>query len=218
MKRFYLLFLAVMLLHTAKASDPVYLLEKFTEASMFFQNGTFAQARVNYELTTGQIQYLQDGELMELPSDNSVTRIELAGGRTFYQREPCKFYEKVNREKGSVLINWKLDEINMGSQGAYGTTTQAQVVAVRISTLPGGGNQVGDVEHPVYQKEIYKQKCANTYLVSVKGKEYKIKTLKNIYKSFSSKQAEIKKFVEENKLTMNYADDALQIIDYIFTL
>lgn len=219
MKRIIFILCLVLFAGKAGATDPVYLLERFTEAKMYFSNGTFAEGRVNYELTTGKVQYLLDGELMEVPDDNNMTSIVFPGGRTFIQHSPNKFYEQIRRENGSTVeIYWKLKEVNVGNVGAYGTTTQAAVTSLRITTLPGGGTTVGDYEHPVYQKDVFQQKSDNEYIFSKNGKDYKVKTLKNVYKAFSSQQDKIKAFVEEKKLSMLNAGEALQVIDFVLAL
>lgn len=210
-----LLFSASVTLH---AQHAVYLMENFSDASMYFSNGTYADAKANYELTTGQIQYLQNGELMEIPEDNNITRIEFKDGRKFFQRIPNKFFEQVQVDNGNVLVYWKTKQVNVGNVGAYGTTTQASSVAVRISTLPGGGTMVGDVEHPVYQKDVYRESCDNIYLVTLGKREHRIQTLKSLYKACGAKQEEVKKFVSEHKLTMSTAEDALKIINYAMGL
>jgi len=208
-------------LHSA-ADEPAFLFAKFTPASIYFLDGTFAKADMNFELATGKMIYILDGEYMEMTSENKATRVEFEGGRVFFQREPEKFYERIHLEHGDVFVFWKINKVNVGNKGAYGVTTQASVSGVRLTTLPGGGNIAGNydtyIDAPVYEKEVYRQKADNTYMFSVKDKEYKVKTLKNVYKKFSSQEERIRKFVEERKLSMNNAEEALQIVDFILGL
>lgn len=218
MKKLLFLLLIFSVSVRLNAQHAVYLMEKFSDASMYFSNGTYADATANYELTTGQIQYMQNGELMEIPEDNNITRIEFKDGRKFYQRIPNKFFEQVKVDNGNVLVYWKTKQVNVGNVGAYGTTTQASSVAVRISTLPGGGSLMGDPENPVYQKDVYRESCDNIYLVTLGQREHRVQTMKSLYKACGAKQEAVKKFVSDNKLTMSTAEDALKAINYAMGL
>ncbi|MBP5619304.1 MAG: hypothetical protein J6X23_02495, partial [Bacteroidaceae bacterium] len=66
--------------------------------------------------------------------------------------------------------------------------------------------------------DVWKTKNQSTYYFTKNGKEYSIKGIKSVYKAFPEQKEQIKQFVQDNKLDMMNAENALQVIDYLFSL
>ena len=66
--------------------------------------------------------------------------------------------------------------------------------------------------------DVWKTKNQSTYFFTKNGKEYSVKNIKSVYKAFPEQKEQIKQYVRDNKLDMMTAENALQVIDYIFSL
>lgn len=201
---------------TVKAQDMSFMYEEFQPAKIYLNDGTFAQAVMNFEFSSGNILYMQDGEMMEIADASKITNIEFKDGRNFYQYGNNAFFEKVSRAKGDIFVHWRIRIAQVGNKGAYGVTTQAGVHNIRSAS------QIGMVNDGAYElkstSEVYSSRNDNTYIFMIGEKQHKVKNLKNIYKQFADKQEQIKAFVSDKKLSMDTAEEALQIIEYVMSL
>lgn len=204
MKRiFLLLFLALMPQAFLQAQQRfIFLFPDFEEGHIHFINRSVADVRLNFD-ALGQTVYYYDGNtLMELTNLNMVSRLE-ADDRTFVVHDE-RLCEVIEREKGRVLVNWKFKNVNTGSVGALGTTTQSKVEALHSRS-----------EH---SQEMWQKKNDNTYYFTVGDREFCVKRLKDLYKAFPAQAAALKAFAKENELTMTNAEDAFRMFDYLWSL
>ena len=204
MKRFILMLsLALMPMAFLQAQQRfIFLFPDFEEGHIQFINRSVADVRLNFD-ALGQTVYYYDGNtLMELTNLNMVSRLE-ADGRTFVVHDD-RLCEAIEREKGRVLVNWKFKNVNTGSVGALGATTQSKVEALHSRS-----------EH---SQEMWQKKNDNTYYFSVGDREYCVKRLKDLYKAFPAQAAALKAFAKENELTMTNADDAFRMFDYLWSI
>ncbi len=204
MKRiFLLLFLSLLPLACLQAQQRfLFLFPDFEEGHIHFINRSVADVRLNFD-ALGQTVYYYDGDvLMELTNLNMVSRLE-ADERTFVVHDDL-LCEVIEREKGRVLVNWRFKNVNTGSVGALGATTQSKVEALHSRS-----------EH---SQEMWQKKNDNTYFFTVGDREYRVKRLKDLYKAFPQHAAALKAFAKENELTMTNADDAFRVFDYLWSL
>ena len=103
-----------------------------------------------------------------------------------------------------MLVNWKFKQVNVGSKGALGATTQSKVEVLNARS--------DDVQ------EIWKQKSDNTYFFVADAQEHRIKRLKELYRAFPAQSKQLKAFAKANKLTMTNADDAFRLLDYLWSI
>lgn len=180
----------------------IFLFPDFEEGHIQFINRSVADVRLNFDALSQTVYYYDGETLMELTNLNMVSRIE-ADGRTFVVHDD-RLCEAIEREKGRVLVNWKFKNVNTGSVGALGATTQSKVEALHSRS-----------EH---SQEMWQKKNDNTYYFSVGDREYCVKRLKDLYKAFPAQAAALKAFAKENELTMTNADDAFRMFDYLWSI
>ena len=204
MKRFILMLsLALMPMAFLQAQQRfIFLFPDFEEGHIQFINRSVADVRLNFDALSQTVYYYDGETLMELTNLNMVSRIE-ADGRTFVVHDD-RLCEAIEREKGRVLVNWKFKNVNTGSVGALGATTQSKVEALHSRS-----------EH---SQEMWQKKNDNTYYFSVGDREYCVKRLKDLYKAFPAQAAALKAFAKENELTMTNADDAFRMFDYLWSI
>ena len=204
MKRFILMLsLALMPMAFLQAQQRfIFLFPDFEEGHIQFINRSVADVRLNFDALSQTVYYYDGETLMELTNLNMVSRIE-ADGRTFVVHDD-RLCEAIEREKGRVLVNWKFKNVNTGSVGALGATTQSKVEALHSRS-----------EH---SQEMWQKKNDNTYYFSVGDREYCVKRLKDLYKALPAQAAALKAFAKENELTMTNADDAFRMFDYLWSI
>lgn len=185
----------------------------------FMGNTKTENLKLNIDALGQKIFYYQGETLMELLNMNMIKSVQ-ADGRSFIFKDGmlCEICEN---ENGIVMINWKFKNVNVGSKGALGFTTQAKVEVLRTYDLDAAytlQNFGRYAEQGTYSAEVWKKKGDNTYFFSIGGTEYKVKKLKDIYKAFPDVSKQLKAFVKANQLTMENAADAVLVIDHLRTL
>ncbi|MCQ2267428.1 MAG: hypothetical protein MJZ83_00980 [Bacteroidaceae bacterium] len=210
----------------AFAQQPrIYFFPDFVKSRIVYKNKQKFQVMLNFDAANSQMLYKQDGVMMELANPAAVDTI-FVGDRKFvyHQKQFCEVFK---RDKGVVLLGWRLKQVHQGQTGAFGLPTQAHVQKLSSVDLSGmglGANPNAGMgmtqydSHGAPSLDVWKQKNDNTYYIVKDGKEYKLKTLKTVYKAFPQQSDRIKEFVSENKLDMVHADNAVQVIDFIFGL
>lgn len=198
------------------AQQPVFLFPDFQPGTLSFQGfERKEQLLLNIDAMGQRIFYLQGETLMELTNMYQIDTLQV-GGQRFVMKEGL-LCEQLAWPGDTVYINWKFKNVNKGSKGALGATTQNKVDVLWTSLTPGEPvkgeglfAQRGD-----YVQEVWQRKGNNTYFFSIGGVAYKAQRLKDLYKAFPDKAPELKAYVKEKKYSMENAQQALQIITYL---
>ena len=219
MKRIICLIWLIAFTVTASAQQfkRIYLFDSFKQAKVIFKNKAISYVLLNYDASNRKMLFKQGEELMEMTNPEQVDSIRF-GNRTFVPASKG-FREVAHLKNGTVQIAWLLKEINTGSKGALGTTTQGTVQNVEM--LDFG---LSTEKYPDYQRQklgstdVYKRKSDNTYYIPVNGKMEKVKNLKQLCKLFPNQKEQIEAYAKECKTDMKQTYDALVLLDYVLGL
>jgi len=224
MKRILCAVFAAFLAFGASAQSQFYLFPDYVNAHMVFRNNATADAAVNIDALHQTIYYLDKGTKMEMTNITDLLVLNLKD-RSFLMHEGL-LCEVMQDDAGrQVLVNWKFKNVNKGSKGALGATTQSKVEVVRsyeftpATPFPvSDWHRYSDDEETPPSVEIWQKKNDNTYFITVGGQEYRIKRLKDLYRAFPDVSRELKAFARENKLTMASAEDAFKVFGRLYEL
>ena len=92
------------------------------------------------------------------------------GRQALFHYTSKNYLEKVTLDNGTCYIAWRIKNVNVGSAGAYGTTTQGKVESISVRSL-GVFSATDAASH---SGDVFQQKNANEYYLSVDGKMKKI--------------------------------------------
>ncbi|MBP5689860.1 MAG: hypothetical protein J6W74_02990 [Bacteroidales bacterium] len=212
-----------MTVFTASAQHRLYLFSEFKPAAISFRGYSRPeQVVMNIDAKGQKILYLQGETLMELTNAFMIDSL-IVEGRKFVMKDGL-LCEELALQSGTLYVNWKLKNVNKGSRGALGATTQAKVEVLHsYEFTPATPFPVNDWH--LYSEdgdggsvEIWERKGDNTYFFSIDGTEYKVKKLKDIYNAFPDVAKQLKSFAKSNQLTMENAADAIRVIEHLRTL
>ena len=226
MKRFLSVLFALVLAGSAMSAQQRFFL--FSE----FQPGTISfkgferpeQVVMNIDAMGQKIFYLQGETLMELTNPQMIDTLKI-NGKKFVMKDGL-LCEQMAWTSDTVYVNWKFKNVNKGSKGALGATTQAKVEVLHsFEFTPATPFPVTDWH--LYSTdgdgapgsvEVWQRKNDNTYFFTLDGTQYKAKRLKDLYKAFPDKADALKAYVKEKKYTMENAQQALTVIAYLKSL
>lgn len=194
-------------------SSQLFIFDNFYNAKVFFKNRSVTAASMNYDAMNGKMFFKDGGEVMELTNVAQIDSVVWAGKRKFVAANGS-FQEEVKMPNGTVLIQWRLKNVNVGAAGALGATTQAKVEKVNIRAMSG----VYSFDNTQNSADLYKQKNDNDYYISVGGKLKKISSMKHVLKAFPNHEENIKAFVDKEDIKMEDPAAVLQLLDYCMGL
>ena len=210
---FFFLFSFYALVTTAQAYDPLFIFEQFSNAKIHFKNRSVTVATMNYDAVNDKMYFKNNGELMELSNQEMIDSISWAGKRSFITNGKS-YLEKVNLDNGTCYIAWRIRNVNVGSAGAYGTTTQGKVESISVRSL-GVFSATDAASH---SGDVFQQKNANEYYLPIDGKLKKITNLKHLYKLYPVHKDAIKEYADKEKIKMNEPLSVLQVLNYCMGL
>ena len=207
----------------------VYFFSDFVNTLIQYKGGQKFKVKANYDVANRKMMYMQGEQLMELTDPQLVDTIVTDGYTWVFNKG--HFCQVVDSEAGHrVLLGWHIVRAHEGYVGAYGVS-QIPSRKVKLTgqfgldnfTGEGGGIFNGTTDTNEYDGngsnlDVWRFKNQNTYFFTKDGRDYALKGIKSVYKSFPEHKAQIKQFVRDNKLDMMTAESALRIIDYLHTL
>ncbi|MDL2282346.1 hypothetical protein LJC44_04475 [Parabacteroides sp. OttesenSCG-928-G06] len=214
MKRtlFSLFICIIFVLPAASQSQTIFIFKEFEEAKVYFKNRSVTVAPMNYDAAKNRMYFMQNEEVMELLNTQAIDSVVWNNARKFVTLEKA-FLEEVKLTKGRVYIYWRLKDINVGSRGALGATTQAKVETIGLKNL-GIYSTDEDINHT----DLYQRKNDNDYFIRVEGKYKRFKTLKQLTKLLPEQKEMIETYAKNEKIDMKNVVSVLQLLDYCFSL
>ncbi len=125
MKRFLFFLTALLACLQASAQQESYLFSDFVRGHLVFANGSSADAEVDFDTIRQTLYYIRGNDVMELTNLQDLRTLTI-GKRTFVMHDGllCEVYDL---GENKVLVNWRFRNVNKGSKGALGATTQNRV-------------------------------------------------------------------------------------------
>lgn len=202
---------------SAQPGKRLYLFPEFVPGHFELHNRTVVDTRMNFD-TAGQTVYYYDGEVLMEMTDLHLIKSLTVGDRVFVVRDGL-LCERLDTPSGPVLVNWRFKNVNKGSKGAMGITTQGKVDVISsmnfgydsYSPSNKGNREAADI-HSV---EVWEQANDNIYFFFADGDWHKVKSQKDLYRDFPAQAAPVKAYIKENRLSMSQTEKALKILGYL---
>ena len=212
MKRFVLILTVLAVSLTASAQRTAFLFSDFVKGHLVFSNQSTADVDLNFDTQSQNLYYLRGNDIMELTNLHDVRTLTV-GERNFVLHDGvlCEVYDLDGHK---ILVNWKFRNVNKGSKGALGATTQNRVDVLWTS----GSHATADDRTGEHSLDIWSIRCENTYFITVDGQDYKVKKLADLYKAFPAQASALKAYAKENKLLMTSAEDSFKLFAELFRL
>lgn len=214
MKRFSLFFFVLSLTLVSFAQQPtVYLFPEFTKGTVYLNNFTRSTLLLNYDAGNRVLQYMQDDVMMELEDNSNVDSLVINGRLFIPYRQ--RFLEYVPlADDHFLLVDWSLKEKYTGlRQGAdINPHTIANVQAVNVGALYARMPD-GEVDN-----NIIVTADDNEYTFIYGGKRVTFRDRKSLLKHLPAHKEEVKEFISNHHIGPDNLDEAIQVVEYFFSL
>ena len=214
MKRLLPLFTFIFVTLAASAqNEPLFIFDQFVNAKIHFKNRSVTVTPMNYDAANDKMFFKDKDQLMELTNFAMIDSISWAGKRCFVIHG-AGFMEQINLENGTAYIRWRIKNVNVGSKGALGVTTQAKVETISVRAM--GVFSATDASS--HSADVYQQKNANEYFIRMGNDLKKITTLKHAQKLFPEHKEAIKDFADKQDIKMTEPLSVLELLNYCMGL
>lgn len=194
-------------------SGTIFIFKEFANAKVYFKNRSVTVAPMNYDGAKNRMYFKEKEEIMELTNAHAIDSIVWDGSRKFITQGDS-FLDEVRLENGTLYINWRLKEVNVGSRGALGATTQAKVNTISLKSI--GIYNIDDEEKNYV--DIYERKNDNDYYLTLDGKLQKFKNIKQLQKLLPELKDQIESFAKEERIDMKQTPDVIRLVNYTLSL
>jgi len=184
----------------------IYRFSSFTTGTYLKNNNTGSSAKLNYNLFTGEMQYLNlNGDTMTIANSAEINFIKIQGV-VFYYRNG---YKEVIADEDSVTLAFESEiKLEYEKVGLYGQSNSAQDVVNM-----GSFNTDTNVFQLTLGQDVVIRKKKSYYLFN-KNQSPVIATKKSFLKLFNKNKPAIDKYIEEYKVNFNDPDDLRKLLTF----
>ena len=185
-----------------------FLFSEFTNGVVYLK-GYKSSAKLNYNMLLGEMQFLENGQVLSLANLSDVIMVNI-NNRRFYPFNNSEFAEELmSTGKYQLRVRRKGNVGQHSKKGAYGMDSATS----SITSYSSMSSQNQQYELTVSEKVLVSLNYFY-YLVGTNGKYTLIKNAKTFTKQFSAYRTQIETFVKENKIRFNNEDDLKALLDF----
>ena len=184
----------------------IYRFASFTTATYLKNNNITSSAKLNYNLFTGEMQYLNlNGDTMTIANAAEIDHIKIQGVAFYYRNG----YKEVVADYDSVKLAVEPDiKLEYEKIGLYGQSNGAQDV-INVSSYNSDTNIF---QLTLGQDAVVRKKT--TYYLFNKNEPPVIATKKSFLKIFNKNKPAINKYIEDYKVNFNKQEDLKNLLTY----
>lgn len=185
-----------------------YLLPTFTKGYVLFKNGERSEARFNYNMLTGEVQFLNEKDsVMDIANPDDVHFVSMEGH--FFVKYKKNYIDIIDDGDVQLGVHRRLRITSDRKDAGYGGTSSLMKVET-VTSLTEAGVDLTTNEELIYTEY-------NTFYV-IKGKSTSVASKKVFLKAFPKHKAEIEKFIKDNKVDFSKEMDLRSLMIYCKSL
>lgn len=188
-----------------------YQFSDFLYGKLYYTNGKFAQARLNYDYLMGEVMYIDPkGDTLLIADNNMVSHAEI--GKSIFHADPGNGYMEIIEKSGNIMLAKKIQYKVGGAEkkGAYNSKNDQGTISNATNyTDPNTGlSTVLPVNNTVLLKPVNFY-----YLIDANNRSYK-PDKKSLMKIFSKNKEAVEKYLNHEIIDFNKEEDLKKAIRY----
>ncbi len=178
----------------------------FTAGEVVFRNGHTATARLNYNISLDEMQFINpQGDTLAIADPGNIHFVNLNGSRFYYNDG---YLQAVDTVSGTILASRQVLMAEHRRAETYNTMLTADEKIVRDSLFTGNGqkyNQESDGQSLTSKEHFFFGDGKGGFVKA--GKEY-------ILQRYDKNRAAIKEFLRTNHINFNKRQDILLLLQF----
>lgn len=183
-----------------------FLYPDFMKGKVIFKNRIITPSIFNYNLLTGEVEFIQSKDTLFFPVKKEIELIVVARD-TFYFHDG--YLQILRSGPLGVYIKRRTEVKNILKQGAMGTVNRSSASESYAFV------QTGDLSIDLRPTEDMVLQRTDEYFFSTSGNEYLNFNKKNILKVLPGKDNDVRDFIKSNKVDWESREDLLKLADFI---
>lgn len=181
-----------------------YLFKDFSTGVVQFRNGTVTDAPMNYNTISGKMVFEKAGKFLVLTNTETIDTVFLQNRRFIPYDEV--FLEVIIESPIPLFIMYKGELMSPGKAAGYGGTSQT-TSSTSYSTV-----FTDSKSYNINLPEGYSVDKSTVNWVLVNGKMEKFLNEKQFVRIFKNKEADLHKFIRENRINFENKNDLLKLL------
>ncbi len=192
----------------ALGDSVIYKYPQFETGTVYFKDGTVSNARLNLNLFTGEMQFIQlAGDTMALANEG-LTKYIIIQKDTFYYSKVFvqSVYSNPMARLGKIEM---IKPVFVNKETAYGQSSSTSAITTGSYYNDNSYLQkLTQAKEVVFYKKTY-------YFIGDRFGNFQPALKKNIVEMFNTNESAIDAFMKNNKLKLDKEEDLLRLIDFI---
>jgi hypothetical protein len=181
----------------------------FTEGKCIFNNGKIIPGKFNYNILSGEVQFIKLADTLSLANTKDLKAIAIAQDTFYYHNG---YMEIIHGGKFKVYLKQSMEIKDIQKEGAFGTINRS-AASESNSYMLINGNSV----NLIIREDMVLQKTAD-YFYSTPENEFVRYSKKNIINILPGKEDIIKNYLKTNKIDFESGEDLLRLADFVGNL
>ena len=183
-----------------------YLYPEFTNGPVLFKNGAGSTSKLNYNLLTGEMEFIQARDTLSIIKKKDIRLIVVAQDTFYYDNG---YLEQIARGHFKVVLKEYIKLKEVLSKDSYGTSSSGSA-SNSYGMLPAEGN----FYKLAANKDMVFQKTREYYFATASGGFIQF-SKKNVIHMFPRKEDAIKAYLKSNKVDFDSRTDLLRFADFL---
>ena len=181
----------------------------FIKGKVYYKSGTFSDARLNYNLLSGEMEYLQAMDTLSIANPDDIRMIVMAEDTFLVDKG---YLELMMDGKVQVALKKFYQLKDVLKKDSYGAASSASATE-SYGSLQTQGQVVKLIssEDRVFEK-------VNKYYLSTAGSGFMLFNKKKVMQLFPQQESVIKDYLKKNKVDFDSGDDLLRFAAFLQTL
>ena len=188
-----------------------FLFADFQPGRVVLKEGKVIKCKLNYNFLTDEMLFIdENGKKMALANPHDVSNVYIAN--RLFVASPKGYFEVIEKGTASLVYKWNCNITEKGKEGALGILTDAPSVYQM--------NQIS-FDARTWKLDVDKNAVVTVLVVpylKIKSKYIPVKGTNDYSKAFPGKKAEIKLYVEQNKIDFRKEADLRKMTIYCNSL
>jgi hypothetical protein len=183
--------------------------DTFGDGVVHFKRGPAASAKMNYNLLTGTVQFLDgNGDTLSIANESNIARI-MIGQDTFFFNNG--YYRLLQNAGSFLLLEKKLFQVYHQNEGAYGLTTD-------VSAIDNIGTLVNDRSYGLSTEKHLLIVRLHEFVIADKNAIIIFPDRNRLGRKLSKRKAEINAYLDENITNIRNAESVSKLMNFLITL
>ena len=181
----------------------------FTFGKVVFTNGTINSAKLNYNLLSAEMEFLQGKDTLSILRKKEIDFISIAQDTFYFENG---YLEQIACGPFKIGLKQYIKLNKILKKDSYGTRTSGSDKN-SYGWLPADGNfhKLTANEDMVYQK-------TQEYYLSDQSRRFVQFRKKNVLKLFPDKNSEVQNYIKSNQINFDSENDLLKLAGYLRSL